>query len=55
MTLSTQGQTKFVVARAGEWHEVRLQHYADGSTSASVGWFEADQIPQGAVGDTQDS
>lgn len=54
MTISTQGQTKFAVARSGEWHEVQIQHTGNAGTGASIGWFESDQIQMGNVGDTQD-
>jgi hypothetical protein len=55
MTLSTQGQTKFAVARSGEWHQVRFQHTGNASTGASIGVVEHRGIPTGDVGDTQDS
>jgi hypothetical protein len=55
MTISTQGQTKFVVARSGEWHEVRVQSTANAGAGASIGSFEHSAIPMNLQGDTQDS
>lgn len=55
MTISTQGQTKFMVGRSGEWHEVRVVHTADASTGAALLWFEQPAIPMNITGDTQDS
>jgi hypothetical protein len=55
LTISTQGQTKFVVARSGEWHEVRFQHTGDAGANAALGAIEFDETIMGIQGDTQDS
>jgi hypothetical protein len=53
MTLSTQGQTKFVVARSGEWHELRIQHTANAGTAASLGAISHHGFPTTVQGDTR--
>jgi hypothetical protein len=55
LTMSSQKQTKFAVARSGEWHEIRLVHNGDASTSGALGHIEFGPTIMGETGDTADS
>lgn len=54
ITMSAQKSTKFVVARSGEWHEIRFVHLGD-TTTGGLTHMQFELTPMGESGDTQDS
>lgn len=54
ITMDSQKSTKFVVARAGEWHELRMVHTGVALTGAMI-HIQAQVQPMAETGDTQAS